>query len=597
MKNRADFNSRLISSLHLFSLPITLMLIAPSLNDVFSLPKFLVLCVLGLILLFAQTLIFNKENFMRHRTAFILVFLFISSHLFLSLTTEQTYRALVGYYGRNNGFIEYLIFAIFLVSVSISANKDTIQKILVYFNVAVTIIAIYAIFQSYNLDFIDYNSGEFSEVTTLGNVNFSSALIGLSVPISLWKILSSHNSRMKIYYLTLLITNLIGLMRINSTQGKILSVLGSTIFLGLWVYHRNKTFFKFYSLGFLTISIFSLMGLFQKGLFKNLVYESSISFRGDYFRAAWKMFLSDPLRGVGIESFSDFYLRNTDLATIGRVGAESTTKYAHNIFLQFMATGGLILTLPYLILVIYISLKAIRLPMRISPDERFLSYTLVTIWFLYLTQLQISIEHPVLGLLAWLVAGSILNLSAKLGNASNVLNSINITNFRQKKFHIAISAPILIGILFLASNSLVADSNLSKFNASMKPNLQDFQRNIHSHNPFENYYKINASVALANSGNLKDSYNLLVEATNRNPSDFDATYILAQVSNLLGERDMEILYRNRSFVLNPYLDDNIYKLGMAYKELNQISELKNLIRVVSARPGSSNISAQLAGLG
>ena len=200
-------------------------------------------------------------------------------------------------------------------------------------------------------------------------------------------------------------------------------------------------------------------------------------------------------------------------------------------------------------------------------------------------------------MLGWLVAGLILNLGVPLGDVSSGLNPVVATRFSMEKFRVVVSTSIFMYVLFLVLNSLFADSNLSKFNASLKPNLQDFQRNIQAHNPFENYYKINASVALANSGNLNDSYTLLVDATNRNPNDFDATYILAQVSDLLGKRDMEILYRKRSFVLNPYLDDNIYKLGVAYKELNQNSELENLIRVVSARPGSSNISAQLAGLG
>ena len=203
MKNRAGFNPKLISLLFSISLPLSLVLIAPSLNDVFSLPKFLVLCLLSLALLLAHVLILTKENFIKHKTAFTLVLLFIFAHLFSSLTTDQTYRALVGYYGRNNGFIEYLVFAIFLICISISADKNTIRKILTYFNAAVTLISVYAIFQSFNLDFIDYSSGDYSEVSTLGNVNFSSALIGISVPISLWIIISSRHSRLRIVYLTL----------------------------------------------------------------------------------------------------------------------------------------------------------------------------------------------------------------------------------------------------------------------------------------------------------------------------------------------------------------------------------------------------------
>jgi tetratricopeptide (TPR) repeat protein len=107
---------------------------------------------------------------------------------------------------------------------------------------------------------------------------------------------------------------------------------------------------------------------------------------------------------------------------------------------------------------------------------------------------------------------------------------------------------------------------------------------------------VNAAVKLANSGNLNEANILLFEAVKKNPNDFDAIYILAQVSNLLGKKDMEIIYREKSFILNPYLDENIYKLALIYKELNQITNLNNLISRVSARPGSSEISLKLATL-
>lgn len=596
MNNRIDSKSRFISLLFSVSLPLVTLLIAPNLNDVFSLAKFLILCFLGLVLLFVQISITNKESIQRNKTGIFLVSLFICVHLYLSLSTDQTYRAFIGYYGRNNGFFEYLFFAIFLVSITISGTRLSTEKLLSYLNVTVTLVSVYAIFQSFNFDLVKYVPGEFREVTTLGNVNFSSALIGMSVPVSLWKIMVSQSSKFKLCFVGLLIINLYGLIRINSTQGKILAVFGCVFFLGLWLYHKNKIYFKLYSLGFLLIGAFSIFGLFQKGPFGNLVYESSISFRGDYFRAAWRMFLNDPLSGVGIESFSDFYLRNIDLATISRVGAESTTQYAHNIFLQFMATGGLLLTIPYLFLVLYISFKAIRLQNTLDPDERILGYSIISIWFLYLAQLQISIEHPALGLFGWIVGGLILNLGKR---SSDEISSLKF-NFGLKssknKFVMFLSAPIMMIFLFLAFNSLMADANLSKFNSNLQPSLQNFRNEINDRNSFENYYRVSAAVKLANSGNLNGAYILLSEAVDKNQNDFDAVYILAQVSNLMGKKDMEVIFREKSFFLNPYLDDNIYKLALVYQELNQVSKLNNLISKVSSRKGSSEILIRLENL-
>ncbi len=592
-----NVGARLITLLLSITLPLTVLAIATPLNDVFSLPKLLILCALGYLLVLTQIQTFTKEMIIKQKFAFSLLLLFILSHLFLSLTTDQTYRAFVGSYGRNNGFIEYTVFAIFFVGATVQANHKTINHILTSLNLTISAISIYAILQSFKLDFIAYNSGEFREVTTLGNVNFTSALIGISLPVSIWKISSARNSSFKIFNFVVLLINLSGLYCTTSTQGKILAAFGSFLLVGFWIHHQNRCYFKIYATGFLVASILTLLGLFQKGPIKNYVYENSISNRGDYFRAAWRMFLSEPLRGVGIESFSDFYLRNIDIATYGRVGAETSTQYAHNVFFQFLATGGLILTIPYFVFVLYISFKAICLVRRMDQSQRLQSWVIVIVWFLYLAQLQISIEHPAIGLLGWLFGGLILNLSQESVTEHRGSYPLTDNLFKKGRLFLLVYTPISFILAFTASQLFIADANFNSYNLSQKNDFQAFKRRVAAHNPFENYYALSASAKLANSGELRGASILAVDVLNKNQNDFDAAYILAQVYSLLGEKELEIIYREKGFVLNPYLDDNIYKLGVAYKELNQNSELENLMRVVSARPGSSSISAQLAGLG
>lgn len=61
----------------------------------------------------------------------------------------------------------------------------------------------------------------------------------------------------------------------------------------------------------------------------------SVSARGDYYLAAWRMFLEHPLSGVGLGEFFPYYMR------LKPVGAEET-RIVHNMFLCMLSQAGLI---------------------------------------------------------------------------------------------------------------------------------------------------------------------------------------------------------------------------------------------------------------
>jgi hypothetical protein len=75
------------------------------------------------------------------------------------------------------------------------------------------------------------------------------------------------------------------------------------------------------------------------------------------------MFESDIWTGVGIDRYGDYYRIFRDADATFRLGPSSVANYAHNVFLQLLATGGLFLVIAYLstlALVVFASVKGFR---------------------------------------------------------------------------------------------------------------------------------------------------------------------------------------------------------------------------------------------
>jgi O-antigen ligase len=92
----------------------------------------------------------------------------------------------------------------------------------------------------------------------------------------------------------------------DSVQGFFVFLSGAFISLATWIYRSqvlNRFFILFCSLGALGITAVILDTL-QITFWKSVFFQSSVSYRGDFWRTAWKMTIDNPIFGVGITGFS-----------------------------------------------------------------------------------------------------------------------------------------------------------------------------------------------------------------------------------------------------------------------------------------------------
>jgi hypothetical protein len=150
-----------------------------------------------------------------------------------------------------------------------------------------------------------------------------------------------------------------------------------------------------------------LLGTLNKGPLASLLYKDSVTYRGDYWRAGWKMTLENPIFGVGFDSYGDWYRRSRTIEATLRRGPDVTSNAAHNVFLDISSYGGFPLVLIYIALMVLVAISAVKVIKRSQGfNVRFVG--LVAGWVAFQAQSIISINQIGLALWGWVLSGLII---------------------------------------------------------------------------------------------------------------------------------------------------------------------------------------------
>jgi hypothetical protein len=150
-----------------------------------------------------------------------------------------------------------------------------------------------------------------------------------------------------------------------------------------------------------------LVGTLNKGPLASLLYKDSVTYRGDYWRAGLKMTVDNPIFGVGLDSYGDWYRRSRTIEATLRRGPEITSNAAHNVFLDISAYGGFPLVLIYITLMVLVIVSAVKVIKR-SKGFNAGFVGLVSGWVAFQAQSIISINQIGLALWGWVLSGLII---------------------------------------------------------------------------------------------------------------------------------------------------------------------------------------------
>ena len=422
--------------------------------------------LLRVLILLAFTLIiiilFHKEIKVENRLQIfplLLLGIYVCNQLFLK---NDITSFLLGKYNRFGGFITLICLTIYFI---VTSNFGIKAKIIFINSLFVTylLMILHGVLTFFGLlpsdTYFDANDkivrSSYDLSLTFGNPNISSALMGIILSVHLVLLILKVKKNI-IVQGAFFMLGLFILFETKSIQGWLILIF-NLIFL-LVILYRNQIFelnskMKIIFLIFIsTIFIGLLVNL--RFIFRFLYRNANVEARLNYWNASIRIWQDFKFTGVGLDNLGEFstYYRNLELAK--QEGPWTIPDRSHNVILDHLVNGGIfamIVWLGFIGIVTYLACKKlIRINGNSSPAYE---VSVVLIWFGYLIQSLISVDHLFLTLLGYISAGFIVGSHFKLSTT-------------EKRYSHKKTLPLLaiIGILLIfLLNQIVFSYNVNQF--------------------------------------------------------------------------------------------------------------------------------------
>ena len=335
----------------------------------------------------------------------VLSFLFMTQLVLVMVFSDAPIeQQLFGRTGRGMGFLTLFSLVVISLACAIFVKQFSQKTLTTGIAIGGIFTAIYAIFQSFGLDFFPWDSKTNGVLGTLGNPNFVSSFAAMSVLPSLISVVGKN--RQVLYQSLLFILFIFAIYRAQSTQGYITLIITSTVFVLQFIWYRSKSFF-YVLFGISLISIFFvILGFSNNGPLSKIIYKVSVQSRGEFWQSAFNTANANPIFGVGLDSFGDYSLLFREQTVIGEY-----TDSAHNYILDIMVIGGYPLALIYILIILITLLSFFKLQKNLGVFNPIIA-ALFSIFIVFQAQSLISpISIPIL-IWGMVISGSIIGLAS-----------------------------------------------------------------------------------------------------------------------------------------------------------------------------------------
>jgi O-antigen ligase len=475
MGNRT-LHSVLATNLALGACVVTLFLLTGSVTDPVNATKLLILGGVSIasLALVIQGLISGQISVF---WTDLLVLMFTAWGLIAVMkSTSPISQNIYGVYGRNTGWLTYFFFALYFVAGTKVRGTRNFQYVVFAFSIAAVVNIVYNSWVIVFGDFIGWQNNYGAILGTFGNPNFASSFLGIAFSVNLVAALKVER---KYKPLSVVLIPVIGwqLMNSGSIQGNVVAVLGTWLVGFFWMrekFSKSWVSATYLSSG-LVIAIAGVIGVFGSGPLRNLLAQPTIALREQYWLAAVNMAKSNPVFGVGMDSYGDWYRRSREAQALITPGPETVTNAAHSVYLDLLAYGGVPLLALYLAILITSLVSVVRVVKRSkSFDPIFV--TLTIIWICYQVQAAISINQIGLAIWGWLTSGLLIAYERNFRNLqeSKVQGSPEKKNPRKKPEILSPGLVSVVGLivgLILAAPPINADMKWSDLQRTRDANL------------------------------------------------------------------------------------------------------------------------------
>ena len=390
----------------------TLFLVTGTVSDPVNITKlFAAGCVGGGVLAIALT--FGLKELWRSSKIFLVAISLLALTMLNAVINSATplTQNLYGTYGRNTGFIAYLALSAVAISAALLRRKRSFEYLVWALMFSGAINVLYCGWALAFGDFISWNNPYGNILGLFGNPNFIGAFLGMFISGSVaFAIANIRNWRYPVLLFPLCLAALYEIKRSNAVQGLVVTGAGLAI-IGFYLVRsltKGNLLTIIYTGLVGVVGVFALGGALQKGPLTDFIYKKSVSLRGSYWETGIEMGKANPLTGVGMDSYGNYYrLFRPDRAVIDTPGPGTVTNAAHSVPIDFFSYGGYPLLLTYLAVMGIGAWAIIRITLRSRTfDGIFVS---IAVTFLtYHLQSIISINQVGLAIWGWVLAGALV---------------------------------------------------------------------------------------------------------------------------------------------------------------------------------------------
>ena len=344
---------KVISSFFLIGIPLSSVFVLTNVFDPANAPKLFVLGALAgglsaIALVFGRKLLWSQSRG-----------LLIASLVFLLTSLNSVFQSespvsqnIYGVHARNTGFLTYLLLLIIALSATLIRDQKSFRNLSVAMFFAGVVNIVYGLIVIVFGDFMPWNNPGNLVFGFFGNTNFMGAFLGMFIAGALaWAL--GPNQKLWHRTGTILISFLAFYVALKTVavQGVVVTAAGIFIVGFYLVRSRTKglSVVTLYSFAGMFIGVLAILGSLQKGPLAQLIYKSTVSIRGQYWYAGIEMGKANPFSGVGMDAYGDYYrLFRSIKATTTTIDPNTVTNAAHNVVIDFFASGGCPLLLSYL---------------------------------------------------------------------------------------------------------------------------------------------------------------------------------------------------------------------------------------------------------
>jgi O-antigen ligase len=529
--------SRIIS---VGALLTSLIVITGTVSDPVNAPKLLLLggvsfALLGVIGVRARKIAWSQNIPLCIALGLFLVGITIAISFSNSPFTQNIY----GTYGRNTGFLAYLFLGLILFATAGLRNLESIKFILLGFFLTGTGNVLYGVWVLTLGDPIGWTNPYGALLGTFGNPNFISSFLGLySAVVAAYILQTKLNLMIRAGGIALILLNVFQISKTDSIQGYVVTAtcLGFVIFLRLKDSRLSKLSWAFLTSLILAGGV-AVAGVFKAGPFATFLYQGTMAFREQYWRAAINMGMAHPLTGVGMDSYGDNYRLYRDIKSLTTPGVSVITNTPHNVVLEFFASGGVILLIAYLLILSLALISLVRVLRRMKKYD-FVFATLASAWIGFQLQSLISINQLGLAVWGWILTGALIAYDFATRNQprDSVAEAGTKSKVKSRQVDSILSPGLLAGVgglvgLLLAVPAISADT--AWISATKSGNYIEVQNSLKStylHPQDSN--RLVQFVQMLESSNLNDqARTYAIQATDFNPNHFDSWLALYLIKN------------------------------------------------------------------